>query len=513
MKKKTEQVRSDAPLNLQDTMKDARLLSSLDANVSMIKTLFGDVDLMQYRPLATSVNKKMVNLCFVYSDGVVNSEIIDAHVLRPLMEEHTVKSDEELLDHLMDRVVQINGIKKIDGITEIIRSLSYGDSILLADGFAEALLLDTKQFTTRSIAEPDGEKILSGPREGFSEALMQNLSMLRRKLRTNDLKLKYCTKGAKSNTQICIAYMDSVVKKEILEKLYQRLDKIEIDAVLDANYLTELLRDNTWSVFRSTGYTERPDVVAGKLLEGRIAIFVDGTPVVLTVPYLFIENFQSNEDYYLSFYYTSFSRLLRILGFFLAITIPALYIAIVAYHHEMLPNPLMLNIAADSHSVPLPASLECLLLLIMFDILRETGIRMPLGVGQALSIVGALVVGSAAVEADLVSAPMIIVAAVSGIASLLIPKMNASVILIRLIFLLLASCFGFYGLILGYSVLLIHILSLESFGVSQLSQDKPFHYQRVKDTIIRAPWWQMITRPWSLTKNKVRQNRAGGGEQ
>jgi spore germination protein KA len=159
--------------------------------------------------------------------------------------------------------------------------------------------------------------------------------------------------------------------------------------------------------------------------------------------------------------------------------------------------------------VPLPAAIECLLLLIMFDILRETGVRMPLGVGQALNIVGALVVGSAAVEADLVSAPMIIVTAVSGITSLLIPKMNASAIPIRLIFLLMASCFGFYGLMLGFSVLLIHILSLESFGVSQFTQDKPYRFQRVKDTFIRAPWPQMLTRPWAISDNKTRQNPTG----
>lgn len=502
----------NVPLNLEQAVNEDQLASELDTNISMIKSVFTNVDLMQYRSLSIFVSKKVVNLCFIYSDGVVNSEIIDGYVLRPLMGEHAVKSPEKLLDYLMNRVIQINGIKKISEIPEIVKSLSYGDSLLLVDGFSEALLLDTKQFITRSIAEPDGEKILSGPREGFSEALMQNLSMLRRKLRTNDLKMKYYSKGSKSNTQICIAYMDSIVKPELLDELYRRIDQIEIDAVLDANYLTELLRDNTWSTFRSTGYTERPDVVAGKLLEGRIAIFVDGTPVVLTVPYLFIENFQSNEDYYLSFYYTSFSRLLRILGFFLAITVPALYIAIVAFHHEMLPNNLMINIAADSHNVPLPTALECLILLIMFDILRETGIRMPLGVGQALSIVGALVVGSAAVEAYLVSAPMIIVTAVSGITSLLVPKMNASVVLIRLIFLLLASGFGFYGLIVGFSVMIIHILSLESFGISQFSQDKPFNFQRMKDNFIRAPWWMMITRPWSLTKNKVRQDRTTGGK-
>lgn len=209
--------------------------------------------------------------------------------------------------------------------------------------------------------------------------------------------------------------------------------------------------------------------MAGKLLEGRIAVFVAGTPVVLTIPYLSIETLQSNKDYYLSFYYTSFSRFLRIAGFLLTIIISAPYIAIVSFHQEILPDPLMINVAADIHNVPLPA----------------------------------------AVEADLVPAPMIIVTAITGITSLLIPKMNASVILIRLAQLLSAICFGRYGLVLGLAVLFIHILKLESFGVSQVVQDRPFRYQRVKDTLLLAPWRQMITRPQSLTRNKVRQARNG----
>ena len=283
-----------------DPVTNGKLVNKLEQNIALLQSVFCDVDIMQYRMVAASIHDKPMNMCFVYSDGVVNSEIIDEHILRPLMGANIVAASSDLLEYLMSRVLQINGIEKVHALPDIAKSLAYGDSLLLVDGFAEAILLDTKQFTTRSIAEPDGEKIITGPREGFSESLMQNLSMVRRKLRTSDLKFKFLSKGTRSNTQLCVVYMDSLIKREILEELYRRLEKIDIDAILDANYITELIRDNTWSVFRTTGYTERPDVIAGKLLEGRIAIFVDGTPVVLTVPYLFIENFQSNEDYYLS---------------------------------------------------------------------------------------------------------------------------------------------------------------------------------------------------------------------
>ena len=216
---------------------------------------------------------------------------------------------------------------------------------------------------------------------------MQNLSNIRRRLRTNDLKIKTMKFGRRTKTCAYVCYLDSIVDKTILNELNRRLGQIDIDSVLDTNYIAELTRDNRFSVFRTTGVTERPDVVVGKLLEGRIAVLLDGTPTVITVPYLFIENFQSSEDYYLSFYYTSFARMLRLLAFFLTITVPALYIALVAFQHEMIPTPLLLSLANARKGVPLPASLEAFIMIIVFDILRETGIRMPTGIGQALSIV------------------------------------------------------------------------------------------------------------------------------
>ena len=490
--------------NAQTQSKSRVFTSSLNENVSLIKSIFADVDPMQYRWISGEVSDSVPRMCFIYSDGVVDSNIIDDHIIKPLMQTGKISSKVNLLDYLCNHVIQVNGIKKIANLDTLVSSISYGDSALLVEGCSEAILLDTKSFISRSIAEPDGEKILSGPREGFSEVLMQNLSLVRRKLRSSDLKMKYYGIGERSNTQLCIVYLDSLIKREVLQELYRRLDQIQIDAVLDANYITELIRDNKWSAFHTTGYTERPDVVAGKLLEGRIALFVDGTPVVITVPYLFIENFQSNEDYYLNFYYTSVSRILRIVGFLLAITTPAFYVAIVAYHQEMLPTTLMINIATDSHNVPMPAAIEAILLLLMFDILRETGVRMPLGVGQALSVVGALVVGSAAVEANLATATTIIVAAISGITSLLIPKLNVPSVLIRIGLLLLASVLGFYGVVLGMAVLFAHVLSLESFGIPQLTRDHTLSYQRIKDSFIRAPWWQMRTRPEFLSQSTVR---------
>lgn len=477
-----------------------------EKDVETLKNIFRDDDPIEFREISICENGD-VRACLCFCDGLVQSAIIDNHLLRPLMRLEAFPQGKALADAFLSKVFQVNSVKKAQRYDEIIQGITYGDTLLLIDGVKDALLFSTKDFPARAIAEPEGEKILSGPREGFTEVMMTNLSLVRRRLRTNKLKMRYYTLGKQTHTQLCIAYLDGIVKPEVLRELYHRLDRIDIDGVLDANYINELIRDDAWSPFRSIGYTERPDVVAAKLLEGRIAIFVDGTPVVLTLPYLFIENFQSSEDYYLNFYYTTFCRGLRIAGFLLSILVPAVYIAVVAYHQEMLPAPLLISIATERQSVPLPAALEALIMLVVFEILRETALRMQSNVGQALSIVGALVVGQAAVEAKLVAAPMIIVVALAGITSLLVPKMNAPTLILRFGILALASCLGFLGVTIGIACMLIHILSLRSFDFWQLTADRTIHYQKVKDTLIRAPWFQMILRPERIARNVVRQKK------
>ena len=491
---------------LNRQQEDIPLSSSLEQNLHLLKQIFADDELIKYREFSSPVNPQY-KFCAVYCNGLVDVDIINEHIIKPLMLAKELPAKTRFSEQLSAQYIQTSEISKVSSCLEIIKSVTYGDSLLLVDGVSHGIMIDTKSFVTRSAQEPEGEKILSGPRDGFSEAIMMNLSLIRRRLRTNNLKMKFMNIGRETQTQICVAYMDSIVNKNILSELYRRLEAIDIDAVLDANYISELIRDKKWSPFRTTGITERPDVAVGKLLEGRIAIFVDGTPVVLTLPYLFIENFQSNEDYYLNFYYTTFSRMLRMLGFILAATVPAIYIAISAFHHEMLPTHLMIHIAIERANVPLPASLEAFLMLLAFDILRETGIRMPSNMGQAMSIVGALVVGQAAVQARLVAAPMIIVVAITGIASLLIPRMEGPLILARYFILILSSIVGFLGVVVGMSFLLIHILSLHSFGISQLTPDRDLHLQDVKDTFIRAPWWNMLTRPSGLSGNRIRQRK------
>ncbi len=484
-------------------IEDHEFSASLDENIEVVKQLFCDVDVARYKTIGGDSGNP-IRYFLIFFDGVVDAEIINNNILRPLM---TLRASESALkiDSLLRGVVQVGEGAKINTFNQLIQSVTYGDTVLFAEGSTQAIAFNTKKFAVRSVTEPDNEKVLSGPREGFSESLMQNLSQVVRRVRTHDLKTKMMSLGKRTHTSVCICYLDSLVDKSVLEELIRRLNKIDIDGVLDSNYITELIRDHRYSPFRCTGYTERPDVVVGKLLEGRIAIFVDGSPIVLTVPYLFIENFQSNEDYYFNYYYTSFARILRIMAFILTLSVPGIYIAVVAFHQEMMPLQLLMKIAMERQSVPLPAAIEALIMLLVFDILRETGIRMPSNIGQALSIVGALVIGQAAVEASLVAAPMIIVVATTGITSLLVPKLNAPIIYWRAIILVAASTFGFFGLTIALSILLIHINNLTSFGIEQIALNGNFKFQNSKDIFIRAPWWTMRDRPEGLSSNKVRQ--------
>lgn len=502
---KTEKILKQKTDELNQNLSSIKISDCYDKNLETLKELFKDDETFKIREFYSIDNKR--KYCACYCNGLIDSTAINDFIIRPLMVNHDFTGDISIADYLVNNMVQMCDLKKVDNFGEVVSAVTYGDTLLFTQNSVEALLIDTKQFLTRSLSEPQEEKVLSGPREGFNENLMQNLSLVRRKMRTNKLKIKFFSFGKESNTQIAITYIDGIVNQNALDELYKRLKKIEIDAILESNYILEPTRDNRWSPFRTIGETERPDVLVGKMLEGRIGLIVDGSPVALTLPFLFIENFQSPEDYYIDIYEATFSRFLRMLGFFAAIAVPAIYIAIVAFHHELLPTALIISIAKERENVPLPAAAEAFIMLIVFYILRESGLRMPSNVGQAMSIVGALVIGQAAVQARLVAAPMIIIIAFTGITSLLVPKMTTPTMLCGFLLLALASMLGFLGITLGGAIISIHVLELTSFGVIQTFEDKSITLQNSKDTFARAPWQKMITRPDSLTDNHIRQKR------
>ncbi|MBQ3053321.1 MAG: spore germination protein [Clostridia bacterium] len=499
----------------KDIYKDYTLTENLMDNIKIFQEIFKDDGMFRYRICKNSENPDIM-CCAIFIDGMTNSVGVSENIIKPLVEAKGIKWNSKVQDNIREiykKVLYASRVQHSNDIKEIVESIIYGDTLLMAQGSKEVLIIDLKGWETRSPTEPENEKTMRGPREGFTEAFLKNTSFIRRRLRTPDLKFKLIKIGTRTNTQVCLCYLDTLVNPKVLARLEDKLKNIEIDGILDTNYLDELTKDNPYTPLKTSGVTERPDIVAGKLLEGRIAVIVDGSPSVMTVPYFFIENLQTDDDYYINYFFAGACRLIRILSLMITIVVPALYIALVAFHKEMIPINLALSISEARQGVPLPIVVECLVMLLVFEILRESGMRIPSNVGTALSIVGAIVIGQAAVDAKFVSAPMVIVVSVTGITGLMAAKMKGAVIIYRTFLVIMASVLGMYGLIVGLILIVAHTVSLTSFGVKYTSYLDAYKVQEMKDIYVRYPWWKMLTRPRNVSTNLVRQsNTKEGGD-
>ncbi len=485
-------------------LKGKQLDKALSRKIEYFKELYKKDGAFRIRQMHIERACKF-DCAIIFFDGMIDTEKLNNGLIRPLLTSEVEMKQSTVIDYLEKQVLYNNEIAKTDDIYLMIQAMNLGDTVILLNATREVLIVNTKGWRTRGINEPQDERILQGPREGFDEALILNAAMLRRKLATPDLCLERITVGVKSQTNIFVCYLESLADQKLVKKIKKQIENIVIDGVLDANYISELINKNRFSIFKTVGSTERPDIVAARLLEGRIAIMVDGTPVVLTLPYLFVENFQSDDDYYLNYIYAGFGRMLRYFCYHLSVLLPAVYLAVTLFHPNLLPASFYASISAAREGVPFPSAAECLILIFIFEILRETGIRMQQSMGHALSIVGGLVVGQAAVEANLVSAPLLIVVAFSGIAGLMVPRLKAAVIYSKILLVLLASFFGVFGLFTGLTIIHIHLYSLDSFSVDYLYTVSVFSKNSLKDTAVRAPWWKMITRPKGITNDIIRQ--------
>jgi len=491
-----------------DKLENYNLYSSIDKNIELMKTIFKNDDTIKFRTFENQNNPK-IQCSIIFIDGMVDNRIINENIIKPIVTNSMDSLNEININYFKDQTIISSECEKTSDVLNMVSSVIDGNTVLFLEGSTEALIIESKGWKSRSIEEPDVERAIRGPREGFTESLMINLSLIRRKVKTNNLKFKFTTVGEITYTKLCICYIEGLARQDILDNLYERLNSIKIDGILDSKYIQEYINKEPHSIFETTYNTEKPDVAVAKLLEGRIIIIVDGTPVVISLPYLFIETFQSSDDYYTNYYYASLNRMLRIVGFFLTISTPAIYLSLVTYHQEMIPTPLIMSIYASRLSVPLPTVFELIGLLIVFEILREAGTRMPSYIGQALSIVGALVLGSAAVEAKFVSAPIVIVVGMSGITSLITPTLGGATVIIKLALIVLSSILGLYGYVMGMSFLLLHLLELKSFGVPYMTNLTTFTTQDLKDTVIRAPRQYMKYRPKYLA-NKDPIRTSGG---
>jgi len=480
-----------------------KLSGCLDIDLAILKNILGESNDISYRKFQIGLGKE-TQAALVFVDGLVDKKMIHDHILRPLMVESSISnrkqelSDNHLLFQIESKIISLGETKQLKNLDDLVDGVLSGNTLLLVDKSKQAILMDTQGWQSRSIDEPETEVVVRGPREGFTETLRTNTSMLRRKIKDSNLTFDTLRLGTRSKTDVSIAYIKGIVKDELIDEIKSRLKKINTDAILDSGYIEQFIEDNPFALFATIGNSEKPDVVAAKILEGRAAIFVDGTPIVLTVPLLFVESFQSAEDYYNRPHFASLLRFIRFIAFGLSVLSPALYVSIAAFHQELLPTAMLITIAAAAEGTPFPSIVEILGMGLIFEILREAGVRMPRSMGQAVSIVGALVIGQAVVSAGLVGAPVVIVVALTAIASFVVtPHADVGTIL-RFIFTLAAGFLGLYGVAILIYLLVIHLTSLRSFGIPYFSPISPINFRGWKDVFVRVPFQMMKDRPKTL---------------
>ena len=488
------------PCSVND-YKDTYLSGNLDKDITLFKTIFARDAVLRTREVLIGGSAR----CYlIFMDGMINSAQQGETVVEALVESSLPQNFVPSAKYIARNILFANEVTETEKLPDMLRAILYGDTVLITESSKSALTINTKGWRTRGISEPSGERVLQGPREGFDEAAMFNLAMIRRKLLTPDLCIELMRIGRRSDTLVFICYLGSLANPDTVKELKKRLLKIDVDGILDSNYIAENIRDHRHSLLKTTGSTERPDIVAARLLEGRIALVVDGTPVVLTLPYLFSENFQSDEDYYVNFMLASLGRMLRWFCFFITVSVPGVFVALVTHHFDLLPTHFALTVSRLRAGVPIASVAECIALVFAFEILKEAGLRMPQNLGHALSIVGGLVVGQAAVEAGIISAPMLIAVAFSAIAGLMVPRLMGAVFYWRLFIVIACAALGIYGYLAAVSVFVIRVFGIKSFGTDYtVSFSKP-HFQTLKDSLFRAPWHLMKTRP-DFNKNKIRK--------
>jgi spore germination protein KA len=474
-------------------------------NIKTIKAALGYSTDLIIREFSFGKNQD-TEAALIFVDGLSNIAVINDNIIDPLIYkssflDYNKTLDKSNIDDIKKTMLSANQITDVSTLDEAISGFLAGDALLMIDGANKALIINSKGWEKRGISEPATESVIRGPREGFTENLRTNTSLIRRILKTPALTMETLILGKKTKTTICISYIRDVANDELIKDIKNRLKVIDTDAILESGYIEQYIEDAPFSIFPTIAYTEKPDVVAAKLLEGRVAILVDGTPFVLTAPMLFVESFQTAEDYYARPFFMTMLRFVRFTAFFVSVLAPAFYVAITTFHQELIPTDLLFTMVAAREGTPFPTVFEAAIMIAAFEILREAGVRLPRPVGQAISIVGALVMGDAAVSAGLIGAPMVIVIAITAVSIFAVPSQAESGAILRIIMLILAGTMGEFGITIGLLVLLVHLSSLKSFGFSYLSPISPFLSKDNKDTFMRMPLWVMHKRPTGMAKN------------
>lgn len=491
-------------------VKSLALTKSLRENLNIIREITGNPGDLSVREFKSGREQAETALLHLegFTDNVMVESILRLLGLGSFKAPVGKGAGPNLLQEFRRRLLSSAETKEVATIDELWNAMTNGYSVLLFEGSAVGLACDTGGYKFRDIQEPTAEMSIRGPRDGFIESFYTNIALIRRRIKTPSLWLEEFTLGSLSRTKAGIMYIKGLASEELVQEVRQRVSRIKTDAILGSCYIEHFIEDNPFSIFPLLFPTERPDRVAGCLLEGRVAIVTENTPFVLVAPMDFPMLLQAPDDYYETMYIGTFLRILRYLAFGASILLPGIYVGILTFHDELLPAQLLLRIIAAKEGVPLPVAAEAFLMEMVFELLREAGIRLPRVIGPTISIVGALVLGEAAIRAGLVSPPVVIIVALTAIASFTVPNFSFGIAarLLRFIFILLGGVFGLFGIQFGALLVLIHTSSLRSFGYPYLAPLSPLIFRDFKDLFLRIWQWRMHTRPLLLgAREPVRQ--------
>lgn len=448
----------------------------------------------------------------VYLRGSVDKAQVELHVITPLLAENKIQASGDTISTVMNKILQTAEVKKVSLLSDIDRNIVSGDTILFIDGFDEAVSVGTSGFEARGVEKTTIENVIKGPKEGFVESLEKNLSLVRKYVKNKQLITEKIIIGERNPRDVAVMYIKDLADPKLVEKVKKRVSEVQVDGLLDISQLEQHIEERPYSLVPTVLNTERPDRAAGFLMEGHVILF-DGSPNCLVVPVTFWAFFHTSEDQYQRWPYANFIRAVRLLSFMIALFTPGIYVAMTTYHTEMIPTDLLLAIAATRELVPFPVFLEVLLMEISFELIREAGARVPTPLGPTISIVGALILGQAAVQAGIVSPILVIIVAITGLASYAIPE-NSTNYMIRMgrfIYLGLGAFIGFYGIAIFFTASIAYLVSIKSFGIPYLAPKAP-HFPSSKDLFFRPAVWKQWLRPFNMNpQDVVRKKKPKGG--
>jgi spore germination protein KA len=500
--KKKSKANDTAPVNYQlpsdtssnDDYLHKNLFQTVKENLDYIRSYQGECWDFVSNDFTLENSYQEIDVALVYYAGMVdqnllNKTVIDALGKNFLRAKKKLESSEEIFRFFKRKVLTAIGIDEAEQFGKLFNALLSGDMIVFLNGCNKCLIVGARMYQERAVEKPTTQISVMGSNDSFNENLLTNISLIRKRIKNPNLIVKNFVLGRESNTNVALVYIKGLVDENILKEVIRRIKASDMPEIVDSGYIENALKEKQFSIFPKIYYTERPDSTAANLFEGRVAILVDSSPDILIAPALFTQFLHSSEDFHQKAIIASFFRLLRFFGFILSLFLPGIYIILIVHQSELVPFKLLFSIAGQRILTPLPAYLELFLVLIAFDLLREAGTRMPTSLGATLSFVGAIIIGQSSVEAGLISPIIVIIATVTGIGTMMIPnyKLNITVTVIKYLFTIIATFFGFLGFTLSLIVLIVHLCSLRSFGIDYFNPFGPLSKSGMKDALIRAP--------------------------